>query len=69
MNDAREEEEEVTFVFHTLDVPTKFGNELKMKNIPPSVLPNFHGLASEDIDEFLFEFDILCHTYGHTDDA
>jgi hypothetical protein len=30
-----------------------------MKNIPLSSLPNFHGLSSEDPDEFLFEFDIL----------
>jgi hypothetical protein len=31
-----------------------------MKKIPLSALPNFHGLSSEDPDEFLFEFDILC---------
>jgi hypothetical protein len=30
-----------------------------MKNIPLSALPNFHGLSSEDPDEFLFNFDIL----------
>jgi hypothetical protein len=40
-----------------------------MKKIPPLVMPNFHGMASEDLDVFLFEFDILCHTYGYTDDA
>eukprot|EP00253_Pinus_taeda_P006588 PITA_06588 len=40
-----------------------------MKNIPPSVLPNFYGMASEDPDSFLFEFDIVCRTYGYTDDA
>lgn len=40
-----------------------------MKNIPPSVLPNFYGMASEDPDSFLFEFDIVCWTYGYTDDA
>jgi hypothetical protein len=40
-----------------------------MKNIPPSVLPNFYGMASEDPDSFLFEFDIVCLTYGYTDDA
>jgi hypothetical protein len=34
-----------------------------MKNIPLSALPNFHGLSSEDPDEFLFEFDILCRSY------
>jgi hypothetical protein len=31
-----------------------------MKNIPPSILPNFYGMPSEDPDAFLFEFDILC---------
>jgi hypothetical protein len=40
-----------------------------MKNIPPYVLPEFHGVASEDHDAFLFEFDILCRTYVYTDDA
>eukprot|EP00253_Pinus_taeda_P024888 PITA_24888 len=40
-----------------------------MKNIPPSVLPNFYGMASEDPDSFLFKFDIVCRTYGYTDDA
>jgi hypothetical protein len=40
-----------------------------MKNIPPSVLPYFHGIAFEDLDAFLFLFDILCRTYGHTNDA
>ena len=35
-----------------------------MKNIPLSALPNFHGLSSEDPDEFLFEFDILCRSVG-----
>jgi hypothetical protein len=32
----------------------------QMKNIPPSSLPNFHGLASEVSNAFLFEFDVLC---------
>ena len=27
-----------------------------MKNILPSVLPNFYGLKSEDPETFLFEF-------------
>ena len=40
-----------------------------MKNITPSVLPNFYGMASEDLDSFLFEFDIVCRTYGYTNDA
>jgi hypothetical protein len=40
-----------------------------MKNIPPSVLPNFFGLTTEDPDSFMFEFDIVCRTYGYTNDA
>ena len=37
-----------------------------MKNISPSVLPRFHGKATKDPDEFLFEFDILCRSYDYT---
>ena len=40
-----------------------------MKNIPPSILPNFYGTSTEDLDAFLFEFDVLCRTYGYTDDT
>ena len=31
-----------------------------MKNISPSVLPNFHGLRNEDPETFLFEFEVVC---------
>ena len=37
-----------------------------MKNISPLVLPRFHGKSTEDPDEFLFEFDILCRIYDYT---
>ena len=40
-----------------------------IKNISPSVLPRFHGRATEDPDEFLFEFDILCRSYDYVTDA
>ena len=40
-----------------------------MKNIPPSALPHFHGMTSEDPDFFLFEFDILCRSYNYIRDA
>ena len=36
-----------------------------MKNIPPYFLPNFHGLRLEDLDTFLFEFEIFCRYYGY----
>ena len=37
-----------------------------MKNISPSVWPRLHGKATEDPDEFLFEFGILCRIYEYT---
>ena len=40
-----------------------------MKNISPSVLPHFYGKVVEDLDEFVFEFDILCHSYDYTTNA
>lgn len=61
------QEEESTFKF-PIQEPEE-DDEIKMKNIPPSVLPKFYGMASEDPDSFLFEFDIVCRTYGYTDDA
>jgi len=36
------------------------GGVTQMHIIPPSSLPNFHGLANEDPDIFLFEFEVLC---------
>lgn len=42
---------------------------IPMKNIPLLALPNFHGLSSEDPDEFLFEFDILCRSYNYVNNA
>ena len=40
-----------------------------MKNISPSVLPNFHGLRTEDPETFLFEFEVVCRTYDYLDDT
>ena len=36
-----------------------------MKNISPSILPNFHGLRSEDPETFHFEFKVLCKSYDY----
>jgi len=36
-----------------------------MKNIPPSTIPIFHGLTNEDLDAFLFQFEVLCRGYGY----
>ena len=40
-----------------------------MKNISPSVLPNFYGLRSENCETFLFEFEVLCRSYDYLHDA
>lgn len=53
-----------TFKFPIKDRGEKMDEEIKMKNIPPFVIPKFYGMASEDPDSFLFEFDIVCRTYG-----
>ena len=54
----------------TLEFPIKITpRNHPMKNTPLSTLPNFHGLASEDLDEFLFEFDILCRSYDYISDT
>ena len=37
-----------------------------MKNIPQFVLPNFKGMISEDPKTFLFEFEIICRSYGYS---
>ena len=36
-----------------------------MKNIPSFFLPKLHGLMSEDLETFLFEFEIVCRYYGY----
>jgi hypothetical protein len=56
-----------TLVFPITNIPTR--GIAPMKNIPLSDLPNFHGLSTEDPDEFLFEFDILCRSYDYTTTA
>ena len=40
-----------------------------MKNINPSSLPNFHGLASEDPNTFIFEFEVVYKAYDYLYDA
>jgi hypothetical protein len=56
---------ETTFGFPILDLMPN----VTMKNIPPSVLPNFIGMVTKDPDAFHFEFDILCRSYNYVDDA
>ena len=40
-----------------------------MKKNDPTTLPNFHGLIIEDLDIFLFKFEIVCRTYDYHLDA
>ena len=54
-----------SFGFPILDEETN----TTMKNISPSVLPNFYGLKTEDPETFLFEFEVLCRTYDYLQDA
>ncbi len=50
----------------TFEFPIKdLGGVTQMHIIPPSSLPNFHGLTNEDPDTFLFEFEILCRGYDY----
>ena len=50
-----EDHEESIFGFPILDTT----QNVAMKNIPPSILPNFHGISAKDPDAFLTEFEIL----------
>ena len=54
-----------TFIF---PLPSLVTNA-NLKNIPPTALPKFYGLAAEDPNTFLFEFDILCHSFDYNIDA
>lgn len=40
-----------------------------MKNIPLLSLPKFQGTTNEDLDIFLFLFDVLYQSYDYTSDA
>lgn len=52
------------FGFPILDEDTT----LKMKNISPSILTNFHGKRNEYPEAFLFEFEVLCKSYDYLRD-
>ena len=50
----------------TFEFPIRYSRRVApMKSIPPHVLPNFHGLEIEDLDVFLFQFEVLCRGYGY----
>ncbi len=51
----------VTFEFPISDL----GGVTQMHIIPPSSLPNFHGLDNEDPDILLFQLEVLCRGYDY----
>ena len=55
-----EKDEVVTFEFPIRDP----GGVAQIQRVPPSILPNFHGLENEDPDEFLFQLEILYRAYN-----
>ena len=66
----KKDEAENEEIVPTLEFPIRYTpRNHPMKNIPLSTLPNFRGLSSEDPDEFLFEFDILCRSYDYISDT
>ena len=56
---------EVIFSFFILDL--NLG--VVMKKTPHSVLPQFDNMVTKHPDSFLFEFDILCHSYNYVNDG
>lgn len=59
----------ITFTFPNIIDKNTQGHDQLMKNISPSILPNFKGISSEDPDQFLFEFKVICRTYDYETDA
>jgi len=57
--DGNNEEYPLGFPIQYIDV------NVHMKNIPPPFLSNFHGMRLEDVETFLFEFQILFRYYGY----
>jgi len=49
----------------TFEFPIKDLGVTQMHIIPPSSLLNIHGLANEDLDTFLFDFEVLCRGYDY----
>ena len=65
-----EHEVENEEIVPTVEFPIRISHgDHPMKNILLSTLPNFHGLASEDPNEFLFEFYILYKSYDYIIDT
>lgn len=52
----------------TYPITLEADDDTMMKNISPTFLPTFCGLSSEDPDQFIFEFKVLCQTYDYKND-
>ena len=57
--------EHPTFPFPLLSLITN----ANLKDIPTTALPKFYGLSIKDPNTFLFEFDILYHSFDYNTDA
>lgn len=63
------QEDEVEFRTIGFPIEVRGDNKLNpMKNISYNALPMFLSMANEDLDAFLFEFDILCRSYDYLTD-
>lgn len=49
----------------TYPIALDANDDTMMKKISPAFLPTFRGLSLEDLDQFLFEFKVLCQTYDY----
>ena len=55
---------------HTFPFPlSSLVTNANLKSIPPTALPKPYGLATKDPDTFLFEFDILYHSFDYNTDS
>ena len=56
---GKKDEQVATFEFPIIDP----GGVAQIQRVPPPILPNFHILENEELDEFLFQLEILCRGY------
>jgi len=58
-----------TFTYPIVINQNNPSHDQPIKNISPYIFPNFKGLPIEDINQFLFEFKVLCKTYDYETNA